>query len=94
MKDKSVYCLAKMAVWMQNVADVFLCSVEEENPEHWRAQARKTLQTVLDRKPNTNVAKNIILFLGDGTVHNLNLFPDLYCTCFSRDTVQTPKRSE
>ncbi|KAG7272919.1 hypothetical protein CRUP_002499 [Coryphaenoides rupestris] len=36
--------------------------VEEENPEFWRYQARQTLQAVLDRKTNTNVAKNIVLF--------------------------------
>lgn len=41
--------------------------VEEENPEFWRSQAQKTLQSVLGRKLNTNVAKNIVLFLGDGT---------------------------
>lgn len=41
--------------------------VEEENPEFWRSQAQRTLQSVLDRKLNTNVAKNIVLFLGDGT---------------------------
>uniref|UniRef100_A0AAX7SPN8 Alkaline phosphatase n=1 Tax=Astatotilapia calliptera TaxID=8154 RepID=A0AAX7SPN8_ASTCA len=29
-------------------------------------QARKTLQAALDRKLNTNVAKNILFFLGDG----------------------------
>ncbi|KAG7478921.1 alkaline phosphatase-like [Solea senegalensis] len=40
--------------------------VEEENPEFWRTQARKTLQEALDRKLNTNVAKNILFFLGDG----------------------------
>uniref|UniRef100_UPI0037E90573 alkaline phosphatase, tissue-nonspecific isozyme n=1 Tax=Semicossyphus pulcher TaxID=241346 RepID=UPI0037E90573 len=40
--------------------------VEEENPEFWRTQARKTLQSALDRKLNTNVAKNILFFLGDG----------------------------
>ncbi|XP_049921633.1 alkaline phosphatase, tissue-nonspecific isozyme [Epinephelus moara] len=40
--------------------------VEEENPEFWRSQARKTLQSALDRKLNTNVAKNILFFLGDG----------------------------
>ncbi|XP_026194827.1 alkaline phosphatase 3 [Anabas testudineus] len=39
---------------------------EEENPEFWRSQAQKTLQSVLDRKLNTNVAKNILFFLGDG----------------------------
>ncbi|KAM6970132.1 alkaline phosphatase, tissue-nonspecific isozyme [Aplochiton taeniatus] len=40
--------------------------LEEENPEFWRAQARASLQVVLNRKLNTNVAKNIMLFLGDG----------------------------
>uniref|UniRef100_A0A3Q3W0S7 Alkaline phosphatase n=1 Tax=Mola mola TaxID=94237 RepID=A0A3Q3W0S7_MOLML len=40
--------------------------VEEENPEFWRSQAKKTLQSALDRKLNTNVAKNILFFLGDG----------------------------
>ncbi|XP_068601826.1 alkaline phosphatase, tissue-nonspecific isozyme [Brachionichthys hirsutus] len=40
--------------------------VEEENPEFWRSQARRTLQSALDRKLNTNVAKNILVFLGDG----------------------------
>uniref|UniRef100_A0A3Q3AUF9 Alkaline phosphatase n=1 Tax=Kryptolebias marmoratus TaxID=37003 RepID=A0A3Q3AUF9_KRYMA len=40
--------------------------VEEENPDYWRSQARETLQSALDRKLNTNVAKNILFFLGDG----------------------------
>ncbi|XP_075956609.1 alkaline phosphatase, tissue-nonspecific isozyme [Anarhichas minor] len=40
--------------------------VEEENPEFWRSQARETLQSALDRKLNTNAAKNILFFLGDG----------------------------
>uniref|UniRef100_A0AAQ4NSZ5 Alkaline phosphatase n=1 Tax=Gasterosteus aculeatus aculeatus TaxID=481459 RepID=A0AAQ4NSZ5_GASAC len=40
--------------------------VEEENPEFWRSRAQRTLQSALDRKLNTNVAKNILFFLGDG----------------------------
>ncbi|XP_029699585.1 alkaline phosphatase, tissue-nonspecific isozyme [Takifugu rubripes] len=40
--------------------------VEEENPEFWRSQAQKSLQSVLDRKLNTNVSRNILFFLGDG----------------------------
>uniref|UniRef100_A0A3B4A6W3 Alkaline phosphatase n=1 Tax=Periophthalmus magnuspinnatus TaxID=409849 RepID=A0A3B4A6W3_9GOBI len=40
--------------------------VEEEDPEYWRAQARQALKATLSRKTNTNVAKNVILFLGDG----------------------------
>lgn len=56
---------------MLPVHDIFFLhfsspSVEEENPEFWRSQARTSLQSVLDRKLNTNVAKNIVFFLGDG----------------------------
>ncbi|XP_030632672.1 alkaline phosphatase-like [Chanos chanos] len=43
-----------------------VASLEEENPEFWRTQAQETLQAALNRKLNTNVAKNIVLFLGDG----------------------------
>uniref|UniRef100_A0A673NKJ8 Alkaline phosphatase n=1 Tax=Sinocyclocheilus rhinocerous TaxID=307959 RepID=A0A673NKJ8_9TELE len=43
-----------------------LISVEEENPEFWRSSAQNTLRSALSRKLNTNVAKNIVLFLGDG----------------------------
>ncbi|XP_067307996.1 alkaline phosphatase, tissue-nonspecific isozyme [Pseudorasbora parva] len=41
-------------------------SAEEENPEFWRSWAQNTLRSALGRKLNTNVAKNIVLFLGDG----------------------------
>lgn len=44
----------------------FLCEVDEESPEFWRAQAQATLNSALRRKLNTNVAKNVVLFLGDG----------------------------
>uniref|UniRef100_A0A672MR66 Alkaline phosphatase n=1 Tax=Sinocyclocheilus grahami TaxID=75366 RepID=A0A672MR66_SINGR len=37
-----------------------------ENPEFWRSSAQNTLCSALSRKHNTNVAKNILLFLGDG----------------------------
>ncbi|KAK3561311.1 hypothetical protein QTP86_030608, partial [Hemibagrus guttatus] len=40
--------------------------VDEENPEFWRSQAQATLNSALRRKLNTKVAKNIVLFLGDG----------------------------
>ncbi|EMP30066.1 Alkaline phosphatase, tissue-nonspecific isozyme [Chelonia mydas] len=40
---------------------------KEENPQYWRNQAQQTLKTALKlQQLNTNVAKNIILFLGDG----------------------------
>ncbi|KAA8593738.1 hypothetical protein FQN60_004572 [Etheostoma spectabile] len=55
--------------------------VEEENPEFWRSQAQKTLQSVLDRKLNTNVAKNILFFLGDVQTYSVDFqIPDSAAT--------------
>ncbi|XP_060115385.1 alkaline phosphatase, tissue-nonspecific isozyme [Heteronotia binoei] len=52
------------------LADVCLSSVipeKEKNPQYWRQQAQETLRRALQlQQLNTNVAKNIILFLGDG----------------------------
>lgn len=39
----------------------------EKDPEYWRRQAQETLQNALRlQRLNQNVAKNLILFLGDG----------------------------
>lgn len=54
-----------------------LPAVEEENPEFWRSRAQESLQSVLDRRLNYNVAKNVILFLGDGRLHNSVIFSHL-----------------
>ncbi|XP_039364932.1 alkaline phosphatase, tissue-nonspecific isozyme isoform X2 [Mauremys reevesii] len=52
------------------LAEVCLASLvpeKEKNPQYWRNQAQQTLKTALKlQQLNTNVAKNIILFLGDG----------------------------
>ncbi|XP_035768128.1 alkaline phosphatase, tissue-nonspecific isozyme [Neolamprologus brichardi] len=55
-----------LALFLLVVLGSSIATVEEENSEFWRSQARKTLQAALDRKLNTNVAKNILFFLGDG----------------------------
>ncbi|XP_045517675.1 membrane-bound alkaline phosphatase-like isoform X2 [Pieris brassicae] len=39
---------------------------DEKNKEHWRQQAQWTLRAKLAKPQNTKVAKNVILFLGDG----------------------------
>ncbi|KAL0605190.1 Alkaline phosphatase, tissue-nonspecific isozyme [Plecturocebus cupreus] len=40
---------------------------KEKDPKYWRNQAQETLKYALElQKLNTNVAKNIIMFLGDG----------------------------
>uniref|UniRef100_H3BCC3 Alkaline phosphatase n=1 Tax=Latimeria chalumnae TaxID=7897 RepID=H3BCC3_LATCH len=43
------------------------CVEHEKDPWYWRGQAQKTLQKALSLQHlNTRVAKNIIMFLGDG----------------------------
>uniref|UniRef100_A0A8C7MJ68 Alkaline phosphatase n=1 Tax=Oncorhynchus kisutch TaxID=8019 RepID=A0A8C7MJ68_ONCKI len=55
-----------VALCLLGVLGSTTAKAEEENPEFWRAQGAKALQAALNRKLNTNVAKNIMLFLGDG----------------------------
>lgn len=44
-----------------------LCTEKEKDPKYWRDQAQQTLKHALGlQKLNTNVAKNVIMFLGDG----------------------------
>ncbi|XP_056612059.1 alkaline phosphatase-like [Triplophysa dalaica] len=56
----SVFC------YLLSVVSITCASVEEENPEFWRSLAQDTLRSSLLRTLNTNVAKNVVLFLGDG----------------------------
>ncbi|XP_005996827.1 alkaline phosphatase, tissue-nonspecific isozyme [Latimeria chalumnae] len=39
---------------------------KERDPNYWRQQAQGTLRNALNHQHNTNVAKNVVLFLGDG----------------------------
>uniref|UniRef100_A0A1S4H681 Alkaline phosphatase n=1 Tax=Anopheles gambiae TaxID=7165 RepID=A0A1S4H681_ANOGA len=39
---------------------------QEQTIEYWRNQAKATVEKLLAKKENTNVAKNVIMFLGDG----------------------------
>lgn len=40
---------------------------KEKDPKYWRDQAQQTLKNALRLQTlNTNVAKNVIMFLGDG----------------------------
>lgn len=44
-----------------------LCTEKEKDPKYWRDQAQQTLKYALRlQNLNTNVAKNVIMFLGDG----------------------------
>jgi hypothetical protein len=39
---------------------------DDQNPERWLKSAKETLEQVLAKKRNNGLAKNVILFLGDG----------------------------
>jgi hypothetical protein len=39
---------------------------EDEDPSRWNKHAEKTLFETLNKRKNTRVAKNTILFIGDG----------------------------
>ena len=46
-----------------------LCAVditEDINPQKWKDYSKKRLEATLAKKVNGNIAKNTILFLGDG----------------------------
>lgn len=38
------------------------------HPQKWNKYAKEKIDQILNRKLNGNVAKNVILFLGDGTI--------------------------
>ena len=40
--------------------------LEDQYPDKWNDLARNSLNSLLNKKTNKNVAKNIILYLGDG----------------------------
>ena len=39
---------------------------EDQKPSKWNSYSQQRINKILNRKLNGNVAKNIILFLGDG----------------------------
>lgn len=36
------------------------------NADKWKKQAKDTIDRILESEPNRNIAKNLILYLGDG----------------------------
>lgn len=41
----------------------------EYTSKYWHEEAKKVLEEQLKKQPNTNKAKNVIFFLGDGLSH-------------------------
>ncbi|OWF46723.1 alkaline phosphatase, tissue-nonspecific isozyme-like [Mizuhopecten yessoensis] len=48
--------------WLMSL---IVCTVTQD-AAYWNTQAQETLKRMMNQKHNTNVAKNVILFLGDG----------------------------
>ena len=38
----------------------------DESADKWRTQAKNNINSILKKKQNRNIAKNIVFFLGDG----------------------------
>uniref|UniRef100_A0A8B9KXU5 alkaline phosphatase n=1 Tax=Astyanax mexicanus TaxID=7994 RepID=A0A8B9KXU5_ASTMX len=51
-----VLCMQVLTSWL----------LEEQNPQFWNAKGKEALVTALSLKHNFHLAKNLILFLGDG----------------------------
>ena len=59
-----VFCVVFISIPLKS--DTFVPWSADENPEKWHAQAKETIDNILNRKINKNVAKNLIIFIGDG----------------------------
>lgn len=57
----------KLSLPLAKQLSLTVCTEKEKDPKYWRDQAQQTLQYALRlQNLNTNVAKNVIMFLGDG----------------------------
>lgn len=50
----------------EKIQSFSFASEKEETSEFWKVKGQAILEELLSRKDNTNHAKNVILFLGDG----------------------------
>ncbi|CAH1240806.1 ALPL [Branchiostoma lanceolatum] len=60
------FVLVVAACWSSWAAICYSQTDEEKRPEYWNDQAWRDIQDVLNLQPKTGVAKNLVLFLGDG----------------------------
>ncbi|MBN3315750.1 PPBT protein, partial [Atractosteus spatula] len=66
MESYSFFCALCLCLLRALSATGAAAPADEEDPAFWRRQAQESLQAALSLRHNTNVAKNILLFLGDG----------------------------
>ncbi|KAG7319058.1 hypothetical protein KOW79_017532 [Hemibagrus wyckioides] len=61
---KAVTLILHCLLWQAQGKPLF--PEQEKDPEYWNSWAQHTLAKALEQEHNTNIAKNLILFLGDG----------------------------
>ncbi|XP_038220662.1 membrane-bound alkaline phosphatase-like [Zerene cesonia] len=61
-----IFCVYVKARSVNSKNGVPKTPFDEKNKDHWRLQAQWTLRAKLSKPQNKNIAKNVILFLGDG----------------------------
>ena len=59
------HCAFLLSVLPQ-IINAFADWSNEMDPAKWNREAKEALDNILNRQANTNLAKNIIIFLGDG----------------------------
>ncbi|GAA6107885.1 alkaline phosphatase, tissue-nonspecific isozyme [Tachysurus ichikawai] len=61
---KAVTLILSCLLWQAHGKPLF--PEQEKDPQYWNSWAQRTLAKALEVEHNTNIAKNLILFLGDG----------------------------
>ena len=65
---KIFFCFYKFFTLLIFLLNTFVFSnfANDLNPQKWNEQAKNTIDSILNSKLNQNIAKNMIIFLGDG----------------------------
>ena len=61
-------CLLNIVVFYYVFVSISFCVdwSQDVHPDKWNTYAKNKLDEILNRKINKNLAKNVILFIGDG----------------------------
>jgi alkaline phosphatase len=62
------FCFNKISTLLIFLLNTFVFSdfANDLNPQKWNEQAKNTIESILNSKLNQNIAKNLVIFLGDG----------------------------
>ena len=66
MKSKKNMRVSLGLIFLISLASCTVDWSDDQRPDKWNKHAQDTIDQLLNRKINQNIAKNIILFVGDG----------------------------